>query len=81
MQFTPVLALCDPFGVDVPLNFDNTHSLTRVLRPLLSDFPLLSYVTIFVVVPTLSQLTRSVTQVVIFVINRPPGLSQKTDHF
>ncbi len=26
MQFTPVLALYDPFGVDVPLNFDNTHS-------------------------------------------------------
>ncbi len=22
MQFTPVLALCDPFGVDVPLNLD-----------------------------------------------------------
>ncbi len=26
--FAPVLALCDPFGVDVPLNLDNTHSLT-----------------------------------------------------
>ncbi len=26
-QFTPVLALYDPFGVDVPLNFDITHSL------------------------------------------------------
>ncbi len=26
MQFTPVLALYDPFGVDVPLNLDNTHS-------------------------------------------------------
>ncbi len=25
MQFTPVLALYDPFGVDVPLNLDNTH--------------------------------------------------------
>ncbi len=25
-QFTPVLALYDPFGVDVPLNFDITHS-------------------------------------------------------
>ncbi len=24
-QFTPVLALYDPFGVDVPLNFDITH--------------------------------------------------------
>ena len=28
VQFTPVLALYDPFGVDVPLNFDITHSLT-----------------------------------------------------
>ncbi len=28
-QFTPVLALYDPFGVDVPLNFDITHSLTH----------------------------------------------------
>ncbi len=27
MQFTPALALYDPFGVDVPLNFDITHSL------------------------------------------------------
>ncbi len=27
MRFTPVLALYDPFGVDVPLNLDNTHSL------------------------------------------------------
>ncbi len=26
--FTSVLALYDPFGVDVPLNFDMTHSLT-----------------------------------------------------
>ncbi len=26
MQFTPVLALYDPFGVDVPLNLDITHS-------------------------------------------------------
>ncbi len=26
-QFTPVLTLYDPFGVDVPLNLDNTHSL------------------------------------------------------
>ncbi len=26
-QFTPVLTLCDdPFGVDVPLNFDITHT-------------------------------------------------------
>ncbi len=25
MQFTPVLALYDPFGVDVPLNLDNTN--------------------------------------------------------
>ncbi len=32
MQFTPVLALCDPFGVDVPLNLDNTHSLTHVRK-------------------------------------------------
>ncbi len=24
-QFTPVLALYDPFGVDVPLNFNITH--------------------------------------------------------
>ncbi len=29
-QFTPVLALYDPFGVDVPLNFDITHSLTEL---------------------------------------------------
>ncbi len=28
-QFTPVLAPCDPFGVDVPLNFDITHSLNE----------------------------------------------------
>ncbi len=28
MQFTPVLALYEPFGVDVPLKFDITHSLT-----------------------------------------------------
>ncbi len=26
MQFTPVLALYDPFGVDVPLNLDITHT-------------------------------------------------------
>ncbi len=26
-KFTPVLALYDPFGVDVPLNFDITHSI------------------------------------------------------
>ncbi len=26
-QFTPVLALYGPFGVDVPLNFDITHTL------------------------------------------------------
>ncbi len=25
MQFTPVLALYGPFGVDVPLKFDITH--------------------------------------------------------
>ncbi len=25
VQYTPVLALYDPFGVDVPLNFDITH--------------------------------------------------------
>ncbi len=25
IQFTHVLALCDPFGVDVPLNFDITR--------------------------------------------------------
>ncbi len=29
IQFTHVLALYDPFGVDVPLNFDITHSLTH----------------------------------------------------
>ena len=29
-QFTPVLALYDPFGVDVPLNFDITHSLSQI---------------------------------------------------
>ncbi len=28
-QLTPVLALYDPFGVTVPLNFDITHSLTH----------------------------------------------------
>ncbi len=27
MQFTPVLALHDPFAVDVPLNLDVIHSL------------------------------------------------------
>ncbi len=26
-SLSPVLAWYDPFGVDVPLNFDNTHSL------------------------------------------------------
>ncbi len=26
MQFTRVLALYDPFGIDVPLNLDITHS-------------------------------------------------------
>ncbi len=25
-----VLARYDPFGVDVPVNFDNTHSLTQI---------------------------------------------------
>ncbi len=29
VQFTPVLALYDPFGVDVPLNLDNTHSHSK----------------------------------------------------
>ncbi len=29
---TPVLALYDPFGVDVPLNLDITHSLTLCCR-------------------------------------------------
>ncbi len=33
VQFTPVLALYDPFGVDVPLNFDITHSLNLVHKP------------------------------------------------
>ncbi len=28
LSLSPVLARYDPFGVDVPLNFDNTHSLT-----------------------------------------------------
>ncbi len=27
ITLSPVLARYDPFGVDVPLNFDNTHSL------------------------------------------------------
>ena len=27
-SLSPVLAWYDPFGADVPLNFDNTHSLT-----------------------------------------------------
>ncbi len=27
-SLSPVLARYDPFGVDVPLNFDNTHSVT-----------------------------------------------------
>ncbi len=31
VQFTPVLALYDPFGVDVPLNLDITHSLIRTV--------------------------------------------------
>ncbi len=31
MQFTRVLALYDPFGVDVPLKFDITHTLTHFL--------------------------------------------------
>ncbi len=30
VQFTPVLALYDPFGVDVPLNLDITYSLMGV---------------------------------------------------
>ncbi len=33
VQFTPVLVLYDPFGVDVPLNLDNTHSNIRGLFP------------------------------------------------
>ncbi len=34
-HFTPVLALYDPFGVDVPLNFDITHThYTRTYSPL-----------------------------------------------
>ncbi len=28
-SLSPVLALYDPFGVDVPLNLDITHSLTN----------------------------------------------------
>ncbi len=35
-RFTPVLALYDPFGVDVPLNLDNTHTCSsevKYLRP------------------------------------------------
>ncbi len=35
-QFTPVSALYDPFGVDVPLNFDITHSLTSSLGGMLN---------------------------------------------
>ncbi len=31
-QFTPVLALYDSFGVDVPLNFDITHSLILIFK-------------------------------------------------
>ncbi len=27
LMLSPVLARYDPFGVDVPLNFDNTHSI------------------------------------------------------
>ncbi len=33
VQFTPVLALYDPFGVDVQLNLDNTHLDTLGLVP------------------------------------------------
>ncbi len=29
VQFTPVLALYDPFGVGVPLNLDITHTQTQ----------------------------------------------------
>ncbi len=36
-QFTPVLALYDPFGVDVPLNLDITHSLTHLIRHIICD--------------------------------------------
>ncbi len=28
-SLSPVLARYDPFGVDVPLNFDNTHPFTH----------------------------------------------------
>ncbi len=38
MQFTPVLALYDPFVVDVPLNFDITHSLTHSMSEI-KTFP------------------------------------------
>ncbi len=31
-RFTPVLALYDPFGVDVPLNFDITHSINQSIK-------------------------------------------------
>ncbi len=47
---SPVLARYDPFGVDVPLNFDNTHSLTHsimymsplllVLKPVFANLTL-----------------------------------------
>ncbi len=32
IQFTHVLALYDPFGVDVPLNFDITHTHWQVTK-------------------------------------------------
>ncbi len=31
LSLSPVLARYDPFGVDVPLNFDNTHSIYQKL--------------------------------------------------
>ncbi len=37
-SFTPVLALYDPFGVDVPLNFDITHSVTHPPETTSHDF-------------------------------------------
>ncbi len=41
--FTPVLALYDPFGVDVPLNFDITHSIYKApIHVIAADF-LLKY--------------------------------------
>ncbi len=33
-SLSPVLARYDPFGVDVPLNFDNTHTQLRRLQQL-----------------------------------------------